>query len=93
VRLRLVDEQADPLDRMLPVQDDRLDVSSIDRDFVADQVSPYLATLVRQIYEDAERVFGKDKAKKGYRAAIRNGLGGDEAVLHDRAIVEVLPKL
>jgi len=48
---------------------------------------------VRQIYEDAERMFGKDKAKKGYRAAIRNGLGGDETVLRDRAIVEVLPKV
>jgi hypothetical protein len=93
VRLRLVDEQADPLDRMLPVQDDRLDVGAIDRDFAGEQTSPYLATLVRQIYEDAERVFGKDKAKKGYRAAIRNGLGGDEAALRDRAVIEVLPKL
>ncbi|HYY53843.1 MAG TPA: DUF4388 domain-containing protein [Candidatus Dormibacteraeota bacterium] len=93
VRLRLVDEQADPLDRMLPLQDDRLDVGAIDRDFAGEQTSPYLATLVRQIYEDAERLFGKDKAKKGYRAAIRNGLGGDETVLRDRSIVEVLPKL
>jgi hypothetical protein len=93
VRLRLVDEQADPLDRMLPVHDDRLDVSAIDRDFAPEQASPYLATLIRQIYEDAERLFGKDKAKKGYRAAIRNGLGGDESVLRDRSIVEVLPKL
>ena len=93
VRLRLVDEQADPLDRMLPIQDDRLDVSAIDREFASDQASPYVATLVRQIYEDAERMFGKDKAKKGYRAAIRNGLGGDETVLRDRAIVEVLPKV
>jgi hypothetical protein len=93
VRLRLVDEQADPLDRMLPLQDDRLDAGAIDREFPADQAAPYLATLVRQIFEDAERVFGKDKAKKGYRAAIRNGLGGDESVLRDRALAEVLPKV
>ncbi len=92
VRLRIVDEQADPLDRMLPVQDDRLDVAAVDRDFTQ-QASPYLAILVRQIFEDAERVFGKDKAKKGYRAAIKNGLGGDESVLRDHSIALMLPKV
>lgn len=93
VRLRLVDEQAEPIDRMLPVQDDRLDVGAIDRDFSPDQAAPYLATLIRQLFEDAERVFGKDKAKKGYRSAVKNALGGDESVLHGPAIASILPKL
>ncbi len=93
VRLRIVDEQADPLDRMLPVQDDRLDVAAIDREFTSQEAGPYLATLVRQIFEDAERLLGRDKAKKGYRAAIRNALGDDESVLRDGVIAPILPRV
>jgi hypothetical protein len=92
VWLRLVDEHADPLDRMLPVQDDRLDIAAIDRDF-SQTAGPYLATLVRQIYEEAARVFGGDKAKKGYKSAIKNALGGDEGLLRDRAFASLLPRV
>jgi hypothetical protein len=90
-----VDEQADPIDRPLPANDDRLDVGEIDQQGAATsaQIAPYLAVLVRQIYDDAERTFGKDKAKKGYRAAIQNTLAGDESSLRDPAIADRLPRL
>jgi hypothetical protein len=68
--LMRVDEQADPIDRPLPIVDDLIDATALERENVPEeQVVPYLATLVRQIYEDAERAFGKDKARKGYKAA------------------------
>jgi uncharacterized protein DUF4388 len=76
--LMRVDEQADPIDRPLPVVDDLIDAAALEREgFDEQQAVPYLATLVRQIYEDAERAFGKDKAKKGYRAAQQQVFGGD----------------
>jgi hypothetical protein len=95
VRLRIVDEQADPIDRPLPVSEDRLDVGAIDQQGAATsaQIAPYLAVLVRQIYDDAERTFGKDRAKRGYRAAVQNALGGDESSLRDPAIAERLPRI
>jgi hypothetical protein len=80
--LMRVDEQADPIDRPLPVVDDLIDASALEREgFDEQQAVPYLATLVRQIYEDAERAFGKDKAKKGYKAAQQQVFGGDPSAL------------
>src|SRR5207245_11241257 len=76
--LMRVDEQADPIDRPLPVIDDRLDVESLERVTVADaQATPYLAMLVSTIYADAEKAFGKDKAKRGYKSAQQQVLGTD----------------
>ncbi|HVE78579.1 MAG TPA: hypothetical protein VNA89_06950, partial [Gemmatimonadaceae bacterium] len=66
--LMRVDEQADPIDRPLPIVADRIDVAALERANMSErQVAPYLALLVSQIYEDAERAFGKDKAKRGFK--------------------------
>jgi len=78
--LMRVDEQADPIDRPLPIVDDRIDAQALDRENMPDeQAVPYLALLVSQVFEDAERTFGKDKAKKGYRAAQQQVFGQDAA--------------
>jgi hypothetical protein len=92
--LMRVDEQADPIDRPLPVVDDLIDSAALEREaFDENQVVPYLATLVRQIYEDAERAFGKDKAKKGYKAAQQQVFGGDSSVLQSPELAGKLPKV
>jgi uncharacterized protein DUF4388 len=92
--LMRVDEQADPIDRPLPVVDDLIDAAALEREgFDEHQAVPYLATLVRQIYEDAERAFGKDKAKKGYKAAQQQVFGDDVTVLQSPELVGKLPKV
>jgi uncharacterized protein DUF4388 len=92
--LMRVDEQADPIDRPLPVVDDLIDAAALEREgFDEKQAVPYLATLVRQIYEDAERAFGKDKAKKGYRAAQQQVFGGDVNALQAPELAGKLPKV
>jgi hypothetical protein len=92
--LMRVDEQADPIDRPLPVVDDLIDAAALEREgFDEQQAVPYLATLVRQIYEDAERAFGKDKAKKGYKAAQQQVFGGDANVLQAPELAGKLPKV
>ena len=84
--LMRVDEQADPIDRPLPIVDDLIDATALEREGVAEEQSvPYLAALVRQIYEDAERAFGKDKAKKGYKAAQQQVFGNGNALSPDLA--------
>lgn len=93
VRLRLADEQADPLDRPLPVKDDRLDVRAIERGgHRPEQTVPYIGLVIRQIFDDGERVLGKDKAKRGYRTAVQRALGTDESMLRDRQLAKHLPK-
>jgi hypothetical protein len=78
--LMRVDEQADPIDRPLPVVDDRLDVQALERVALPEaQAAPYLALLVSTIYNDAEKAFGRDKAKRGYRAAQQSVFSGDMA--------------
>jgi len=80
--LMRVDEQADPIDRPLPIIDDRIDSQALDRENVPEeQAIPYLALLVTQIYDDAARTFGKDKAKKGYKAAQQQVFGSDAGAL------------
>jgi hypothetical protein len=92
--LMRVDEQADPIDRPLPVVDDLIDAAALEREGFDEQQSvPYLATLVRQIYEDAERAFGKDKAKKGYKAAQQQVFGGDANALQAPELAGKLPKV
>jgi len=92
--LMRVDEQADPIDRPLPVVDDLIDAAALEREgFDEHQAVPYLATLVRQIYEDAEQAFGKEKAKKGYRAAQQQVFGGDTNALQTPELAGKLPKV
>jgi hypothetical protein len=92
--LMRVDEQADPIDRPLPVVDDLIDAAALEREgFDEQQAVPYLATLVRQIYEDAERAFGKDKARKGYKAAQQQVFGGDTNALQSPELAGKLPKV
>ena len=92
--LMRVDEQAHPIDRPLPVVDDLIDAAALEREGFDEQQSvPYLATLVRQIYEDAERAFGKDKAKKGYKAAQQQVFGGDVNALQSPELAGKLPKV
>ena len=89
-----VDEQADPIDRPLPVIDDRLDVESLERVSIADaQAAPYLAMLVSTIYADAEKAFGKDKAKRGYKSAQQQVLGADTSALAGPDLAGKLPKV
>jgi hypothetical protein len=92
--LMRVDEQADPIDRPLPVIDDLIDAAALEREgFDEKQAVPYLATLVRQIYDDAERAFGKDKAKKGYKAAQQQVFGADTNALQWPELAGKLPKV
>jgi hypothetical protein len=92
--LMRVDEQADPIDKPLPVVDDMIDAAALEREgFDERQAVPYLATLVRQIYEDAERAFGKDKARKGYKAAQQQVFGGDPNALQSPELAGKLPKV
>lgn len=79
--LMRVDEQADPIDRPLPIVDDRIDVSTLERANMSErQVAPYLALLVSQIYEDAEHAFGKEKAKRGFKT-VQTAVVGDAGAL------------
>jgi hypothetical protein len=92
--LMRVDEQADPIDRPLPIVDDRIDVEALEREQIADaQALPYLALLVTTIFADAERAFGKDKAKKGYRAAQKSVMLGDASVLSSPELAGKLPRV
>jgi hypothetical protein len=89
-----VDEQADPIDRPLPVVDDRLDVQAMERVALPEaQAVPYLAFLVTTIYGDAEKAFGRDKAKKGYKAAHLQLFGGDASALAGPDLAGKLPKV
>ena len=92
--LMRVDEQADPIDRPLPIVDDLIDATALEREsFPEEQAVPYLATLVRQIYEDAERAYGKDKAKKGYKAAQQQVFRADQSLLQSPELAGKLPKV
>ena len=92
--LMRVDEQADPIDRPLPIVDDLIDATALEREgFPEEQAAPYLATLVRTIYEDAERVYGKDKAKKGYKAAQQQVFKSDLSALNAPDVAGKLPKV
>jgi hypothetical protein len=92
--LMRVDEQADPIDRPLPIVDDRIDVETLEREHVADaQALPYLALLVTTIFADAEKAFGKDKAKRGYKAAQKSVLLGDASVLSSPELAGKLPRV
>ncbi|HEY6959978.1 MAG TPA: DUF4388 domain-containing protein [Candidatus Limnocylindria bacterium] len=92
--LMRVDEQADPIDRPLPVVDDRLDVQAMERSQIAESQSvPYLATLVSTIYGDAEKAFGKDRAKRGYKAAQQHVFGADVSALATPDVAGKLPKV
>jgi hypothetical protein len=92
--LMRVDEQADPIDRPLPIVDDLIDATALEREGIAEeQAAPYLATLVRTIYEDAERVYGKDKARKGYRAAQQQVFKSDISSLSAPDVAGKLPKV
>ena len=90
--LMRVDEQADPIDKPLPVVDDRLDVQALERVGLPEtQAVPYLAMLVTTIYGDAEKAFGKDKARRGYKIALMHVTRGDMSVLS--GLAGKLPKI
>jgi hypothetical protein len=92
--LMRVDEQADPIDRPLPIVDDRIDVEALEREQLApSQALPYLALLVTTIFADAEKAFGKDKAKKGYKAAQKSVVLGDASVLSSPELAGKLPRV
>jgi hypothetical protein len=92
--LMRVDEQADPIDRPLPIVDDRIDSQALDRENVPEQQAvPYLAILVSQIYEDAEHTFGKDKAKRGYKVAQQQVFGTDASALSAPDVAGRLPRV
>jgi len=92
--LMRVDEQADPIDRPLPIVDDRIDVQALEREQLADaQALPYLALLVTTIFADAEKTFGKDKAKKGYKAAQKSVMLGDASALSSPELAGKLPRV
>ena len=49
--------------------------------------------LVTTIFADAEKAFGKDKAKKGYKAAQKSVLLGDASVLSSPELAGKLPRV
>ncbi|HEX9269225.1 MAG TPA: hypothetical protein VF998_05220, partial [Candidatus Limnocylindria bacterium] len=57
------------------------------------QAVPYLAMLVSQVYEDAERAFGRDKARRGYRVAQQQVFGSDPSALSSPDLAARLPKM
>ncbi len=92
--LMRADEQADPIDRPLPITNDRLDVGAIDREGVPErQTLPYLAMLLRQIYDEAEHVLGKDKARRGFRDVRDRLFGKDPTLLHAPEVSGRMPKV
>lgn len=92
--LMRVDEQADPIDRPLPIVDDRLDVQALERVAPPEQQAvPYLALLITTIYGDAEKAFGRDKAKRGYKAAQQQVFGGDMSALNGPDLAGKLPRV
>lgn len=92
--LMRVDERADPVDRPIPVRHDRLDVGMIDSNAVPERQSlPYLATLARQVYDDAERALGKDKAKRGFRDTRDRLFGKDLSLFQAPEIAPRVPKV
>ncbi len=92
--LMRVDEQADPIDRPLPIVDDRLDVQALERVAPPEQQAvPYLALLVTTIYGDAEKAFGRDKAKRGYKAAQQQVFGPDTSALNGLDLAGKLPRV
>ena len=92
--LMRVDEQADPIDRPLPIVDDRLDVQALERVAPPEQQAvPYLALLVTTIYGDAEKAFGRDKAKRGYKAAQQQVFGPDTSALGGPDLAGKLPRV
>jgi hypothetical protein len=92
--LMRVDEHADPVDRPIPVRHDRLDVGMIDSNAVPERQSlPYLATLARQVYDDAERALGKDKAKRGFRDTRERLFGKDLSLFQAPEIAPRVPKV
>ena len=67
---------------------------ALDRENMPEQQAvPYLAILVSQIYEDAEKTFGKDKAKRGYKAAQQQVFGTDASALSVPDVAGRLPRV
>jgi hypothetical protein len=48
---------------------------------------------VTTIFADAEKVFGKDKAKKGYRVAQKSVMLGDASALSSPELAGKLPRV
>jgi len=66
----------------------------LEREQLADaQALPYLALLVTTIFADAEKTFGKDKAKKGYKAAQKSVMLGDASALSSPELTGKLPRV
>ncbi|MBI2773520.1 MAG: DUF4388 domain-containing protein [Chloroflexi bacterium] len=87
------DEQADPLDRPIPLAADRLDVAAIERELPEKQAVPYVALLIREVHSEAERVLGKDSAKRAYRETRARVFGKDLSVLQQPDAAARLPKV
>ncbi|MDO8563006.1 MAG: hypothetical protein Q7S25_04090 [Candidatus Limnocylindria bacterium] len=88
-----VDEQAEPVDRPLPLEGEALSVSALDAGALPEaQAVPYLASLIALIHADAEQAFGKGKAKQGYHEARKHALGGDP-ILGAADLAGLLPKV
>jgi len=90
-RLMRVDEQADPIDRPVPLSEGRIDVVGVEG-LPERQSVPYLALLVRQIYDDAEQVHGKDKARRGFRDVRDRLFGRDDSLLRSPEVAGRMPR-
>lgn len=92
--LMRVDEQAEPIDRRIPLAGEGIDVSALGADGGREaQAVPYLAALIREIYEEAERAFGRDKAKRGYKEVRSRLFGKEPAALQAPEIAARLPRV
>lgn len=78
-RLRRV-YQSNPLGRPLPVSNKELDVRALEDPHLEPGLAlPFIALLIRDLREDAERCFGGEGAERGFRAAVIGLRGWDEA--------------
>lgn len=67
---------AQPIGRRLPLRGDAVDVSALEgQDDRAGDVLPYLAMLVRELRDDAERAWGRDEGRQLYRSVVDRVFG------------------
>jgi FHA domain-containing protein/uncharacterized protein DUF4388 len=65
-----------PIGRRLPLRDERIDPEELTADeHPSSDVLPYLAGLIRELRDDAERAWGKNETEEIYDAVARRVLG------------------
>lgn len=83
-----------PIGRRLPLRDDRIDAEALRGDeHPSSDVLPYLAGLIRELRDDAERAWGKSQTEEIYDAVARRVLGRAWATEPDEILRLAHPKV